>query len=154
MGTRLKRALVIDDNGIFRESVVDLIEELDFQTTEATGAKQALSHDGPFDVILCDLIMPTSKIDQKFVPDLQGEAPDRLVPDSLVAEGIQTIQALAKKFPATPIIAMSGVVEDSIIKALPSYGVAASLQKPFSFEQLSTALKQVASPLDPVQSGR
>lgn len=57
-----KRALVIDDNDLVRETLKAMLEFLNFEVVVAENGEEALekfkSAEKPFDVIFIDLVMP------------------------------------------------------------------------------------------------
>ncbi|MBF0613063.1 MAG: response regulator [Magnetococcales bacterium] len=82
----MKRILVVDDDQQFLKMVTIMLIEEGFYVGAAESGKHALAiltNDGPWDLVLCDILMPE--------PD-----------------GIETILAIMKQNSTQKIIAMSG----------------------------------------------
>ena len=56
----LGRALIVDDNRIFRIVLREVLEELGAEVVEASNGEEALERlrSGPFDLVILDLLMP------------------------------------------------------------------------------------------------
>lgn len=131
----MKRALVIDDNEIFRETVADLLEEIGYEASVVESAEEAEQHfegDQEFELILCDLVLPT-----EFSVEI-GED------DGSAMVGLNTVREITSRFPKTPVIAMSGMMEGATLRAMESIAKCETLKKPFSIDQLSSAIKRAA----------
>jgi len=94
-----------------------------YQTMAASEGREGLKlqRQAPADLIITDLMMP-------------GQ------------EGLETIMELRRLFPNTKIIAMSGGGQGGVLDFLPiaiQLGAARSLAKPFTHEELMTAVKEV-----------
>jgi CheY-like chemotaxis protein len=128
-----KTVLVVDDQPDFCESMEHLLGTLGFRTVCATDGREALAklHKERIDVILTDLFMP-------------------------IMDGIELIQNLAQsETPAPPIIATTGDVHfaaQSVGSVAAALGAKAVLMKPFSREQLASAIGFVCSSLKPATS--
>ena len=122
------RILLIDDDGPFRRLVDAMLTTAGYDVQAAADGKSGLAsyHQQRSDVVITDILMPQS-------------------------EGLETIQALKKFDPAVKIIAMSvggqgwfGYLETAV-----AFGARRILKKPFSRDQLLSALTDViAGPND------
>ena len=84
----------------------------------------ALQRARPADVIVTDIFMPEM-------------------------EGIETIHDLRREFPGARIIAMSGrdpVMKFDVFKVAREIGAERTFKKPFSFEELVAAVRELARP--------
>jgi CheY-like chemotaxis protein len=125
----MARILVADDDPQIRATIRTLLLYMGFEvtTTEDSGAiMQALVAD-EYDLVILDIFMPG-------------------------LEGLETIRALRRRFPDTPIIAMSGVVFPERRVATPDFlamatklGATASLHKPFAPHDLLVAVEACVS---------
>ena len=134
----MKRALVIDDNEVFRSTLVTLLDDLHFECTAVETpeeAREAVQHER-FDVILCDLILRMG---------FSSEEDDELDASAMV--GLNTIHEFSKTCVGTPIIAMSGVMRGEALAAVEKFGAVDRLSKPFGLQELENALNRVMNPL-------
>ncbi|GLI54336.1 response regulator [Thermodesulfovibrio yellowstonii] len=120
-----KRALVIEDNELVRETLKALLEFLDFEVITAENGEIALekfvSHlnsNNPFDVILVDLVMPGMS-------------------------GKEVIQELKKYDPNVNALISSGYFNDSSIVEYEKLGFKGVLTKPYTLEELKEVLKKL-----------
>jgi CheY-like chemotaxis protein len=127
-----KRALVVDDNDLFRGTVAELLEEAGYEAILADSPESAekAAKSGDVSVILCDLVMPS-----EFSEEIEEEG------SAMV--GVDAIHRFQKVYPDTPIIAMSGVADRSTLVAMERFGAKGALKKPFTLEELSAALERV-----------
>ncbi|MCB0354970.1 MAG: response regulator [Bdellovibrionales bacterium] len=134
----MKRALVIDDNEVFRSTLVALLDDLHFECVAVETPEEArdVILRERFDVILCDLILRMG-----ISPDDDDEL------DASVMVGLNTIHELSKNCVGTPIIAMSGVVQGEALAAIEKFGAVDRLSKPFGLKELENALNRVMNPL-------
>ena len=113
--------LVIDDDRLVRDSLNRVLSKAGFTVlTAENGARgiQILAQNNA-SVVVTDIIMPEM-------------------------EGIQTIQELRKQWPNLPIIAISGGGRRGnldFLKAAAAFGARAVLQKPFSNDDLVSAVR-------------
>ncbi len=107
-----RRALVVDDDFSMRELVAHALELIGFQVREAENGRQAyeLFLKGKWDLVVTDYHMP-------------------------LMDGVTLINIIQEKAPGTPVILISGVLEDSIAIAGTKL-VIPVLQKPFSVREL------------------
>ena len=113
--------LLVDDDRQFRDMLKAMLERLDHKVVTAQDGNEALERYSELkpDLVITDLIMPER-------------------------EGLETIRALTSGDADVRIIAMSGGGRSSpatFLKIARAMGAAAVLPKPFSFDQLSTAIE-------------
>ncbi len=115
------KILVVDDNSEVLNLLRQVITQAGHAVSVATDGDQALklAEREDFDLIITDLIMPGK-------------------------EGVETILAFRKKHPRTRIIAMSGggntASAQDLLGIVQSMGVASTLAKPFSRDELLTRI--------------
>ncbi len=120
------RILVIDDEEGIRQFVCDVLEEMGFEVASAANGQLGLEslEAGPADVVITDIMMPEK-------------------------DGIETAIEVRRRFPSTKIIAISGGGRAGNLDFLDfagQVGVAQTLVKPFTREELLTALQKVLEP--------
>jgi DNA-binding response OmpR family regulator len=118
------RVLVIEDNEDFRELTRHWLEEAGFSVTTLPNGRLGLELQRvqPADIVVTDLLMP----DQ---------------------DGIETIFALRKEFPAVKIIAMSGresLTGYDILRVADELGAVKTFKKPFHLDDLVQAVRELA----------
>ncbi len=114
--------VVEDDPGVLKLSV-DALEKFGYRVFSASGAAQALQlmrEEGPFDVLLSDIIMP----------DMNGR---------------QLFEQLKQLQPDLKVVFMSGYPQDVLSEQGLVYKEYRLLHKPFRFKELDHALRQVLS---------
>lgn len=119
----MKTILLIEDDELFRKSLVQIIQELEYTVLEACDGREGISLFRRFrpDIVVTDLIMPEK-------------------------EGIETIRELRHLSPSLPIIAISGGGRGQAVDylALASLsGATTVLCKPFGLAEFSKALAQL-----------
>ena len=119
------KILLVDDDDNLREIIGRFLRQADHVVTMAANGNEALRlvGDGVFDLVITDLVMPGK-------------------------EGIETIMELRRKLPALKIIAMSGgghFAPECYLAIARNLGVARTLAKPFSGEDLLAAVACVLS---------
>lgn len=112
----MPRILVIDDEAEVRYAIRAVLEDLGHEVAEAeTGSRGlAAARAAPFDLVLCDIIMPEK-------------------------EGIETIVELKQDFPDLRIIAMSGggrIKKEDYLAVAGAVGATHAISKPFDAETL------------------
>ena len=115
------RALVVDDDTVFREELADLLrDDGHVAATEGTVAKavEALEHD-EFDVVLTDLKMPR-----------QG--------------GLDLLREVRARWPRTIVVMITGFATVETALEAMKLGAFDYVRKPFQAEQLRTTLQLVA----------
>ena len=113
---RAERVLVVEDRKLVRDLARDLLIAAGFDVATADGADAALELDGPFDLLLTDVVMPATS----------GPA---------LAERLRATQ------PDLPVVFMSGYTDDVLgddVLALPGTSF---LRKPFGAEALVDAVR-------------
>jgi CheY-like chemotaxis protein len=119
----MARILIVDDEPDILVILERMIRRMEHETILAANGKEAIRRleEAPVDVVITDLIMPES-------------------------EGIETIAAIRKRWPAVKIIAMSGGGSQSPVAYLAvaaNLGADATLAKPFERTELVEALRRV-----------
>ena len=103
--------LVIDDDEIVNDMISQLLLEAGFGVASASNGKQGLQKlgEGAFDLVITDIVMPEM-------------------------EGLETILEIHKKYPALPIIAVSGggrIGPDQYLAMAQGFGARYVFRKPF-----------------------
>ena len=114
----MKKILVVDDEAMVREAISVLLEEGGYEVRTANNGREGIKEYTDFkpDLVLTDIVMPDM-------------------------EGIEFLRILRKKKGDLPVIVMSGnVVGQKFSKSARLIGAAAVLQKPFSKEDLLSAV--------------
>jgi CheY-like chemotaxis protein len=114
--------LIVDDDEQICALVARILENDGHEPTVAVSGREALDElrRGDFDALLIDLVMPNMG-------------------------GIEAIMEIRTIAPRLPIVVMSGKVtfgDASVTRLVEHYGALAVLAKPFSSDDLRTALKQ------------
>lgn len=120
MGSKRTRVLVVDDDRSFRESLVELLDELGYASLEAPDARvaiQTLAYER-VDLALVDLRMP-------------------------VLDGHLLIQELTRRGLSVPVVAMSGAGTVDDLIALKKEGAVEFLRKPFEADELEATIERV-----------
>jgi CheY-like chemotaxis protein len=109
----MKQVLVVDDEGAMRDLLAEILVSGGYQPLLAADGREArmLLEKNPVDVMVTDLAMP-------------GE------------EGIELIRRASKQHPGLKIVVMSGAFESEVLTAARILGAHATLQKPFSGQDL------------------
>jgi CheY-like chemotaxis protein len=120
------RILLVDDDPSFRPMLAETLSRLGHDVVTATNGDEALAlfREDAIDLVITDLIMPER-------------------------EGLDVIRTLRRRAPNLKIIAMSGGGRNSPVTYLEiakRLGAATVLAKPFSTEQLKSAIAE-AMPL-------
>ena len=121
-----KTILIIDDNADFRETVIDILVDNDFDIYEASCPKDGFDilFREPVDVILCDLNMPFT----------EGKAQSEYLKGNKV--GINTIKELGYAFPNLPIICVTAEDSIELAKASRELGDVPLIRKPIGHKLL------------------
>ena len=120
---RTSRILVADDHALFRRGLELLLQRLFpeaavFGVADANKALQAISEDGPFDVVILDLAMPGMS-------------------------GVAGVRRFVEAQPAAPVIMLSAYAESDEILECIGLGVRGYVPKSSSEEVLEHALSLV-----------
>lgn len=115
--------LIVEDNDAFRAMLQLKLTHMGYAVRQARNGHEALDmyQREPADLIITDLIMPEK-------------------------EGLETIQELKRRHPGVKIIAMSGGGANNpgnYLKLARRFGALRALAKPFSNEELATAITEV-----------
>jgi DNA-binding NtrC family response regulator len=116
----MSRILLVDDDDSVRKALRPALERMGHQVIEARDGNEALKscQGETLDLVLTDLVMPDK-------------------------EGLETIVDIKKKYPALPVIAMSGGGRNSpqsYLDLATRLGAASVLAKPFSLQEMATAI--------------
>lgn len=118
--------LLVDDDDQFRDMVTLMLKQDQHQLTIAKNGEEAfkLAKAQRFELIITDILMPGM-------------------------DGIELIRALNQQQFPTPIIALSGgrrnITADFNLESAELIGVATTLAKPFSRQDLRTAIQKALS---------
>jgi CheY-like chemotaxis protein len=117
-----KKALVIDDNDLVRETLKAMLEFLDFEVVVAANGADALekfkSTKKSFDVVFVDLIMPNMS-------------------------GREVIQKLREINPDIKAVISSGYSDDPAIADYKKLGFKEILNKPYTLDDLKKILQNI-----------
>ena len=107
-----KRVLVVDDDAEMRDAVARILADAGYVVEQAVDGDAAVQAQRarPADVLITDVFMPTR-------------------------DGLETIQFFHAKYPAVPIIAPTGKIEEYLQVAKVA-GARATLRKPFAAQAL------------------
>ncbi len=120
----MARILVIDDEDQIRIMLRRSLERHGYQVIDAPNGKvgMELCHEEPFDLVITDIVMPEK-------------------------DGIETIGEIRRYFPETKIIAISGggqrLKANDVLHTAGILGAQCTLYKPFQFEELLNAVRDV-----------
>ena len=120
------RVLVIEDDEDFRDLALRWFRSYGIEADGAANGAQGLARqrERPASVIVTDVFMPEM-------------------------EGIETIHDLRREFPEAKIIAMSGRdprMKFDVFHVARELGAARTFKKPFKFEELIAAVRELAEP--------
>lgn len=106
----MARILLVEDEAPVAEAIRALLVHAGYEVVWITNGRFALEmhEEQPFDLVVCDLIMPE-------------------------VEGIETIRTLRRASAPVPIIAMSGsanIDTDFLLRVATEFGTAATFKKP------------------------
>ncbi|MEW5724979.1 MAG: response regulator [Thermodesulfobacteriota bacterium] len=121
----MARILVVDDDGLFRSLMRELLELEGHEVTEAGDGREALAlcQDQPFDLFITDILMPER-------------------------DGLETIKELRRRRPEAKIIAVSGgglLAPEGYLAVAARLGAQWGLVKPFANEELVEAVRALVS---------
>ena len=129
----MARVLVIDDDQLFVKLMVHALQERAHVVESAGDGSAGLRalQASPFDVVVCDMLMP-------------GQ------------EGVETIRQLRKHNADIRILPISSGLRRSpsidILRVASQFGADTTLQKPFKLSQLVAAVDELASSPKPATS--
>ena len=121
--TNPQRILVIEDDADLATAIQRALELHGYAVTLAPDGRQGLElqRQQPFEIVVTDIFMPET-------------------------DGVEVVTRLAREFPGTKIIAMSGRPERSRIDYLRfahQFGADRVLQKPFALDELVSAVREL-----------
>ena len=119
----MAKILVIDDDASVIEALRIALEKLGHEVVTVRDGREGIKkfREAPADLVITDLLMPNH-------------------------DGFETIRDFRKEFPAAPIIAISGGGQMSpalYLDMAEHLGASLTLKKPFSVDELDTAISQV-----------
>jgi DNA-binding response OmpR family regulator len=122
----MARILVVDDNTSMREAVCEMLEQVGYTTVGAENGRNAahIHRTEPIDLIITDLFMPDT-------------------------DGLEIIYQFRREFPEVKIIAVSGGGTRGLVELLTvakRMGAQRTLMKPFAWEELLAAVKELLPP--------
>jgi CheY-like chemotaxis protein len=123
------RVLVIDDDADFRTLALRWFRSYGIEAEGAANGAEglALQRAWPADVVVTDIFMPEM-------------------------EGIETIHDLGREFPEVKLIAMSGRdsrMKFDVLEVARQIGAVRTFKKPFKFEELIAAVRELTGPMRP-----
>jgi len=115
--------LLVDDNDDARVTVSRILGMAGYQVTEAPNARAAaaLLHEKVPDLVITDIFMPDG-------------------------DGIETLNLVRRRWPAIPVIAISGgspMLRLDYLQVAADLGANATIQKPFAAEDFLKTVRQV-----------
>ena len=123
----MSRILIVEDTRLMRDSLVDVLTELDHEVVTAENGAEAVNMIAAgqvFDLIITDIIMPEM-------------------------DGIEAIMEVQTMSPQTPIIAISGgsarLEKAAGLDTAKRLGAVAVLEKPFEIDSLLAAIQVATS---------
>ncbi|MBF0285832.1 MAG: response regulator [Magnetococcales bacterium] len=126
----MKRILVIDDDPQFLAMTTLMLREGAYEVVPADSSEKALAlldHEGPWDLVLCDILMPEQ-------------------------DGIETILAIRRRDKNQKIIAMSGggryLHSNQVLLFSKDIGAQEALAKPFTSTELFRVVQLVLEEAD------
>jgi CheY-like chemotaxis protein len=125
----MARILIIDDDAYFRALLRRVLVQAGHEAVEACDGREGVQRyrTAPTDLILTDIWMPEQ-------------------------EGLETIRALRREFPAVNIIAMSGSGQFrglDVLRIAEQFGALHTLEKPSTWEAFAGVVHAVLTRRDP-----
>jgi CheY-like chemotaxis protein len=129
----MEKVLVIEDCEELREVVGDILEDAGFDVVMATSPEcvDEACAQNRFTAIICDLVLPVTEYQEL---DQDGES---------VMVGVHMVHKLSRRFPAVPIVVMSGKLVGTPLQTMQQFGARAVLSKPFGRDELLDTLDRV-----------
>jgi DNA-binding NtrC family response regulator len=106
--------LVVDDEASIRELLTFYLQKFDYQVTSAADAEEARTQlaQGSVDLVVLDVVLPD-------------------------ADGLHVLSEFRQKYPAMPVIMLTGIgCDDEILQAAEARGAAAVVSKTLQLDQL------------------
>jgi CheY-like chemotaxis protein len=121
----MSRLLLIEDDVSLRRMLAQMLTRNGYTVSEARNGRVALKvlAETPVDIVVTDMIMPEM-------------------------EGVETIRHLRREYPSIKIVAISGggiSSADSYLEIAKKMGVHRTLAKPFTPDELMTAIREAAA---------
>ncbi len=117
-----KRILIVDDDPnlafLLAENLTDLGPDFEIETCHTGTQAIALNQINPFDLVITDLIMPG-------------------------LSGLQVIRRLSHLYPGIKLMLMTSYGNEYIVSNAKKMGDVSYIAKPFSIEDMLTAIKQM-----------
>jgi DNA-binding response OmpR family regulator len=115
--------LLIEDDDLLREALASVLAARGYSVTQASDGEKGIKlfRTGPTDLVITDIVMPNK-------------------------EGVETITELHRDYPNLGIIAMTGhIAADGplYLKMAGALGARCTLEKPFDFPTLLSAIDRV-----------
>lgn len=128
------RILVVDDNDELLAVIGDILADAGYEVTVATNPDDAWVECDTkrFDMVFCDLVMPT-----EFDGASEGAG------SAMV--GVHAISEFKKRYPALPVVAISGQVAGEPLNGIRQFGASATIAKPFGRDELITTVESLLS---------
>ena len=113
------RVLIVDDESTIRSAGASVLQHLGYTVDTAENGRRGLemieSHAGAYNAVLLDLAMP-------------------------VLDGAAALKVIREKYPALPVLLMSGYLSEKLDHLVQLGGPTAVIQKPFSLVDLRDRL--------------
>jgi two-component system cell cycle sensor histidine kinase/response regulator CckA len=123
--------LIVDDEPAVRGAARRILERMGLRVREAENGRRALevyAADGPFDLVVCDMVMPAMG-------------------------GRELVARLRERSPDARVLLVSGFAPDEDARSLLDTGALGFLEKPFSAAALTRAVRAALSSHPPAASG-
>ena len=124
----MARILIIEDDDTLRGIIAKSLTHAGHTVSQANNGRKGVApfKASPTDLVITDLVMPEQ-------------------------EGMETIKILHRDFPALPVIAMSGGLDGSplYLDLTRRLGAKITLTKPFTLQQLKSAVDEILASLPP-----
>lgn len=121
----MTRVILVEDDEDTGQSIQAMLElrgHTVHWVRNGKGVQKVLDRNLPVDLVLTDILMPDM-------------------------DGIETIQHLRQHHPTLPLVAMTAQRNTPYLRAAALFGARATLQKPFTGEDLEAALRRALEPL-------
>lgn len=128
----MAKVLIVDDCEEMRELIGVLLLDGGHSVGTAESADQAFEQlaKEPFDLVLCDLVLP-----------LSGPDEDEPESDSAMV-GVHCINGIKQRYPHVPVVAISGELVGAPLEGVCNFGAVATLSKPFGRKELNAVVSQ------------
>jgi CheY-like chemotaxis protein len=135
-GNFMTRVLVVDDCEELTEILSELLEDAGYTVQVAYTTADAMNRleQEVFDLVLCDLVLPLDE-------ESSSESPHHESDSAMV--GAHCIHQMTQRYPALPVIAISGELVGGPLSVMQQFGAKASLSKPFGRAELVKVVQSV-----------